>query len=149
VGHDPISRPELRGVDGASWNDKRRCDFVTKGFQVSKYSSEPHIVDPRRVFKKTPIGPCFGNDSKSLRPEPAHVSLASLLPGTTRWLAWNSCREEKPPSPSGSVEVPDVGNDRNPWICPFEEFLAPFVFLTKYLRFNPCPLASKGKAPYP
>jgi hypothetical protein len=138
----------LRGIDGASWNDKRRRDLVVKTLQVSKYSVEPHIVDPKRVFKKTPIGPCLGNDSKSFRPEPAVISLASLLPGTARRLARDSCCENKPICPVSSVEISYISDDRNSRVGPSKKLSASFVILAEYLRFYAYTLTGKSETSY-
>jgi len=92
----PISA--VRGVDGASWNNERRRDFVAVAFQFRKQIVEDHSrlkrSDPTNVLKQAPIGPYVSNDAKSFRPEPAVIQLAFSLPGRTGRLARHSPADE-------------------------------------------------------
>jgi hypothetical protein len=82
----------VRGVDGTSrYID--RLHFVPDPFQVSEYSVEAHVSDARRVFKQAPSGEALFTHAESLIPEPPVIRFASLLPGATRRLAWDSTCE--------------------------------------------------------
>ena len=78
---------ELGRVHGTSRNIER-LDFVAAPLHFRKYSVEPHIRDSRRVLENNPSRLCFGKHAQSFTPEPAVISRASLLPGTTGRLAW-------------------------------------------------------------
>jgi hypothetical protein len=92
---DPI--PSVRGVDGASWNNKRLA-FVALGFHLRKQVPEDHpslkTKDSRRVLKDCPCRLDFGKQSKSFRPEPAVIFFASTLPGNGGGLAGNASCEK-------------------------------------------------------
>jgi hypothetical protein len=83
--------PSMRGVDGASWNNKR-LDGVVLGLQVRKHLVELHTDDPNNIFTNDPRGPDFRYNSEHFRPEETVVILAFSLPGSTKRLAWEASR---------------------------------------------------------
>jgi len=89
VGHRPNSVAAVRGVDGASWNNKRPCG-VALSLQVRKHVVEAHADVPSNVFSNDPSGPEFSHEPIKFRPEVAVIFLASALPGSRKWLAWVS-----------------------------------------------------------
>jgi hypothetical protein len=76
----------VRGIDGASWNNKR-LDGVSRVFQVSTHLVECHIDDSSNIFANDPSWAYFPYDSKHLWPEITVVCFASSLPGTRKGLA--------------------------------------------------------------
>uniref|UniRef100_A0A6M3JNW8 Uncharacterized protein n=1 Tax=viral metagenome TaxID=1070528 RepID=A0A6M3JNW8_9ZZZZ len=94
MGNNPNPVPSVRGVDGASWYNKR-LDFVAFTFQVRNTIVEAHIDEASNIFANDPRGLCFGNHPKHFRPEITVIFLASSLPGTGERLARKSTCEEK------------------------------------------------------
>jgi hypothetical protein len=76
----------VRGVDGASWNNKRPAG-VALSFQVRKHIVEAHADVPRNILSTYPSGPEFSHEPTKFRPEVAVIFLASALPGCGEWLA--------------------------------------------------------------
>jgi hypothetical protein len=70
----------MRGVNGASWNNKRPCG-VTLSFQVRKHVVEAHADVASNVLSNDPSGPEFSHEPIKFRPEVAVIFLASALPG--------------------------------------------------------------------
>jgi hypothetical protein len=89
VGHSPNSVPSVRGVNGASWNNKRPCG-VTLSFQVRKHVVEAHADVPSNILSNDPRGPEFSHEPIKFWPEVAVIFLASSLPGSGERLAWVS-----------------------------------------------------------
>jgi hypothetical protein len=86
VGQYPEAGSSLRGIDGASWNNK--ClDGVAECVQVRKHSVETQVDEPSNIFTTDPTGSDLGYKAAHLRPEIAVIVLASLLPGNGIWLA--------------------------------------------------------------
>jgi hypothetical protein len=79
----------VRGVDGASWNNKR-LDFVALIFQVRNTIVESHADETSNILTNDPSWPCFRYNSQHFRPEETVILLASSLPGAGEWLARKS-----------------------------------------------------------
>jgi hypothetical protein len=71
VGHNPHSIPAVRGIDTASWNNKRP-DFEPLGFQISAHRLENQSVRPinkaANVLRDDPTGPSIANDPEHFGP---------------------------------------------------------------------------------
>jgi len=122
--------------------------FVAEPSHLRKYSVDPHVEDSRRVLENDAIRLCFLKHAQSFRPEPAVISLASLFPGSTRWLTgWASGEKRDSPIWLG-VKGSDVGMD---WFTPrfFEEGAAPLVCFTEADGFKSCFSCGKSKASDP
>jgi len=76
----------VRGVNGASWNNKRPAG-VTLSFQVRKHVIEAHADVASNVLSNDPSGPEFSHEPTKFRPEMAVIFLASSLPGSGERLA--------------------------------------------------------------
>jgi len=79
----------VRGVDGASWNNKR-LDFVTFSLQVRNTIVESHIDEASNILANDPTGLEFRYNSKHFRPEETLIFLALSLPGAGKRLARES-----------------------------------------------------------
>ena len=79
----------MRGVDGASWNNKR-LRGVAFAFQVRKHVIEAQRDVAKNVLTNDPSGPAALNNGKHRWPEMAVIFRASALPGFGEWLAWVS-----------------------------------------------------------
>jgi hypothetical protein len=86
VSHNPYPVSSVRGIEGASWNNKRPCG-VSFAFQVRKHLVEPHVDVASNIFKQAPSGPDGSQEPMHFRPEVTVIFLASSLPGETEWLA--------------------------------------------------------------
>jgi len=75
---------------------------------VRQNSVEAHVSDSRRILENRPSWLDLSKNADSFRPEPAVIFRASLLPGTTGWLAWHSGSEEKSSIVFCSIECPYV-----------------------------------------
>lgn len=62
VGHDENPVSSVRGIDAASWNNKRP-DGVADGFQVRKHRVESQVDDPNNILSNNPRGPEFFNNA--------------------------------------------------------------------------------------
>jgi hypothetical protein len=114
VGHNPNPIPEVPGVDGDSWNNKR-LDLVTRVFQVNKRLVEFHVDEPRHVFTNNPSGPDDFDNLEHCRPEVAVIVLASSLPSVGKGLAGKSSGEDgdlssKPGKTGSGSDVAKVGD---------------------------------------
>jgi hypothetical protein len=89
VAHNPASVSSVRGINAASWNNKRPCG-VTLSLQVRKHIVEAHADVPSNVFSNDPSGPEFSHDPTKFWPEVAVILLAFSLPGCGKGLAWVS-----------------------------------------------------------
>jgi hypothetical protein len=120
--------------------------LVVETFHFSKYSGEAHVSDSRRILEKRPSGVDFGKHADSRRPEPAHIILALLLPGSTRRLTRHASSEEKSPSIGRAVEGSDIGvtGDSGPGFC--KELLASFVGLTEADGFESAPVSGERES---
>jgi hypothetical protein len=133
VRQNPNPVAPVRGIDGASWNNKR-FDFVTNSFQLKKQSFEDHALfkskDSTHIFKHAPAGLNSSYNSKSFRPEPAVIFCAASLPGIACWLTRDS--------PANKVNCSEF--------CSFDIFYISHPFnmrpvvrenaLTKWINFN-------------
>ena len=79
-GDDPDSISSVRGIDGASWNNKRPCG-VAFTFQVKKHLVEPQRDVTSNIFANNKSGSFLLNKLKHCRPEVAIVFNAFLLAG--------------------------------------------------------------------
>jgi hypothetical protein len=79
----------VRGVNGASWNNKRPAG-VALSLQVRKHVIEAHADVTSNVLSNDPSGPEFSHEPTKFRPEVAVIFLASALPGCGKRLAWVS-----------------------------------------------------------
>jgi len=84
---DPVS--SVRGIDGASWNNKRPCG-VSFAFQVRKHLVEAHADVSSNILKHTPSGPDGSHEPFNFWPEVTVIFRAFSLPGRAEWLAWIS-----------------------------------------------------------
>ena len=107
VGHNPNPVPSVRGIDGASWYNKRLAG-VTRSFQVRKHVIEAQADDSRSIFAKNPSGPDTLDNAEHFRPEVAVICLASSLPGHTEWLARKSAANKVNWSDLRRFDLPDV-----------------------------------------
>jgi hypothetical protein len=89
VGNNPDSISSVRGIDGASRNNKRPAG-VAFAFQVRKHLVEAHADVTINIFSNDPTGPGGSHEPMHFRPEVTVIFLASALPGLTKWLAWVS-----------------------------------------------------------
>lgn len=133
VGHNPHPVSAVRGVDGASWNNERRRDFVAPAtfllcavaFQFRKQIVEDHSrlkrSDPTNVLKQEPSWSNVSDEAKSFRPEPAVIQLASSLPGRTGRLAGYSAADEVDVTEFISVDIIYVLHTFNvgPMMCKY------------------------------
>jgi hypothetical protein len=76
----------VRGVDGASWNNKRPAG-VAFAFQVRKHLVEAHVDVPSNIFSNDPTGPEGSHEPMHFRPEVTVIFRASSEPGHGKWLA--------------------------------------------------------------
>jgi hypothetical protein len=83
----------VRGVNGASWNNKRLAG-VRFSFQISKHAVERHTDDPRHVLKKQPTGPDTLDNSEHIRPAVTVIRKAAALPGTRERLTGEAPADE-------------------------------------------------------
>jgi spore maturation protein CgeB len=83
----------VRGIDGASWNNKR-LDGVAFAFQVRKHLVEAQTDVSRNILENAPSRPLCLHNGKYFRPDVTVIFLASSDPGLTKWLAWISCCED-------------------------------------------------------
>jgi len=91
VSNNPDPIPAMRGVEGASWNNKRPAG-VALAFQVRKHLVEAQVDVSSNILKNAPSGFSRGGrklsyKSHNLRPEMAVIFLASALPGKGKRLA--------------------------------------------------------------
>ena len=75
VSHNPHPVPPVRGIDGASRNNKR-FRGVALVFQVSNTIVEFHVDDASNVFANNPSWLNFFDDSKHFRPEITVICLS-------------------------------------------------------------------------
>jgi hypothetical protein len=100
----------MRGVDGASRNNKR-LDFIAFGFQVRTHLLEFHIDDSSNVLTNDPSGLGFRNNSEHFRPEVTVILLASTLPGDRERLAGEAPGKQSCSVEAGAGEGADVGDE--------------------------------------
>jgi len=93
VGNNPHPVPSVRGVFGASWNNKR-LHFVAFTFQVRNTIVESHVDKTSDVLSNDITGLAFGNNPKHFRPEVTVIFLASSLPGAGERLTRKSTCED-------------------------------------------------------
>jgi DNA-binding XRE family transcriptional regulator len=86
VAHNPKPVSSVRGIDGASWNNKRLAG-VTFGFQVRKHCVETQGNVSINILENAPSWSLCLHNCKYFRPDMAVIFLASLLPGNGEGLA--------------------------------------------------------------
>ena len=88
MGHNPDAVASVRGIDGASWNNKWD-GAVSDAFQVRKAALEAQrfVNKASDIFANDPPRPYVFNKGSHDRPEVAVIFRASLLPGDTPRLA--------------------------------------------------------------
>jgi hypothetical protein len=142
VGHvaksnQPVPLPDLRGVHGTSRNIE--CPYlVAEPLHFKKDSVEVQVGNSKRRFEKASIRLDFLKHSQSFLPEPAVISLASLLPGSTAWLAWRSSGEKGSASVPSSVEGTYIGMGLDS-VGSLYEFSASLVFFAHSDGSEPSP----------
>ena len=144
VCQNPDPPPDVRGIDGASWNIKRRCG-VSFAFQARKHLVEPQRDVPSNILKQAPRGPDMGNDLANERPEVAVVIRAFSLPGMGKRLAWVPAANKVNCREIGGVKLCDVfpaGHVR-PVSC--EYFVAVVIYFHLSLAGHPRPFKAKGE----
>jgi hypothetical protein len=90
-GDDPDAVASVRGIDGASWNNKWD-GLVSDAFQVRKAALEAHwlVNKASHIFANDPPRPYVFNKGSHDRPEVTVIFCASLLPGNGPRLTWES-----------------------------------------------------------
>jgi hypothetical protein len=83
---DPEPVASVRGVDGASWHNKRPRGVIL-GFQVSKHLVETQGNVTINIFENAKSGSFVCNNLANERPDVAVILCASLLSGDTKGLA--------------------------------------------------------------
>jgi hypothetical protein len=109
----------VRGVNGASWNNKRPAG-VALSLQVRKHVIEAHADVTSNILSNDPSGPEFSHEPTKFRPEVAVIFLASSLPGCGKGLAWVS-----------------AANNVN-WSVNVASFQFPHVWEARDIRPVPC-----------
>ena len=135
----------MRGIDGTSWKYDRSC-LVAFFLQVRKHVVERHTDEPSNVLSNDPTGPNTGNDSQHLRPESAVIFRAQSLPGARIRLAGEAAGEQIGSSVLRSIEVEDVGNDRDAWPSFRQYFPTELVSLTEDLGVIARPVGGQSEA---
>jgi len=105
VGNNPDPVSSMRGIDGASWNDKRE-DFVAKSFQVSAHLFEYHAsVDSKQapnIFSDDPSRLELSNNASHFRPEEAVILRSAPSSGLGEGLAGEAtCKDKRAIASSG------------------------------------------------
>jgi hypothetical protein len=82
VGHNPDSISSVRGVDGASWNNKWD-GLVAEVFQIRKAALEAHwlVNKASHILANEIFRSQLCNKASHFRPEITVIFCASLLPG--------------------------------------------------------------------
>ena len=90
MGNNPDPVSPVRGIDGASWNNKR-LDFVTFAFQVNAHLLEYHSFvpsnKPTHIFSDDPVWLDVLYDLKHVRPLIAVICRAFSSSCVAEWLA--------------------------------------------------------------
>jgi hypothetical protein len=109
VGHNPDSVASVRGIDGASWNNKWD-GAVAEAFQVRKAALEAQcfVNKASHVFANDPPRPYVFNKGSHDRPEVTVIFCASLLPGDAPRLAREPAAEDVNSSISICVDGSDI-----------------------------------------
>lgn len=108
MGKNPDPLPDVRRIDGTSWNPKN-CDLITKGFQVSVHLLDAQMEEPIHIFTKEPSGPDHGEAADHLRPEIAVVVGPSTLPGNAEGLTGKSAADKIDARDPVPVNGGDIG----------------------------------------
>ena len=87
VSHNPDSVSSVRGIDGASWDNKRFAG-VAFALQVRKHCVERHVDNASNVHANEPTSLEFLNNSKHFWTEIAVIFIALSVPGVAERLAW-------------------------------------------------------------
>jgi hypothetical protein len=122
----------MRGIDGASWNNKWD-GAVSDAFQVRKAALEAHPVVNKAsdIFANDPSTLYSFNNSQHFRPEISVILCASPLPGNGEGLARKTPADEVNSSKSICVDGSDVVIDRDVGPVLSQDGLAELVLLTK------------------
>jgi len=146
VGNNPDAVSSVRGVDGASWNNKRP-NGVTFAFQVSKRAVEFHLNEPSNVLSNDPTGPKLFDNSKHFRPEVTRVVSASLLSGGGKRLAGEAAGDEVDfTRDCGFCNGSDVSIVFDFWPMLLQNCRGKWINLAKAHRLNARPACCQGKA---
>ena len=132
VRHNPDAVSSVRGIDGASWNNKWD-GAVSDAFQVRKAALEAHPVVNKTsdIFANCPSTLYSFNNSQHFRPEISVIFCASLLPGCGPRLAREPTDNEVNSSISICVDGSDIVIDRDVGPVLSQDGLAELVLLTK------------------
>ena len=136
VSHNPDSLSDVRGIDGTSrYTD--RPDLVAETFQVSTHLVECHVDDPRHIFAKKPSGPERVKASDNFWPEKTVICLASLLPGSTKRLAWKPSADKVNCWNVSPIDGRDVAVARDSGPVLVEDFATIFAVFDLPDNFKP------------
>jgi hypothetical protein len=135
VGHNPDSIPPVRGIDGASRNNKRDR-FVADAFQVRKHVVECHRDEASNILAKDPSGPEFFSKPAHFRPEVTVILRAPLLPGNGERLAREAAGDDVDRSKVIAFQPTNIRGDSNPGEVFREHLLAVRVDLAESHRLD-------------
>ena len=112
-GDDPDAVASVRGIDGASWNNKWD-GAVSDAFQVRKAALEAQrlVNKTSHILANDPSRPYVFNKGSHDRPEISVIFCASLLPGCGPRLTGEPAADEVNSSKSICVDGSDVVVDR-------------------------------------
>lgn len=133
MGKNPDPFPDVRRIDGTSWNPKHR-DLITKGLQISTHLLDPQMEEAVHIFTNEPSGPENVKAAHNFRPEVTVICRASSLPGETEWLTGEPSTHKVnwlDESPIDGADVVVTG-DRRPVLL--EDL--PAVLVIFHLPFN-------------
>jgi hypothetical protein len=132
VGNNPDAIPSVRGINGASWNNKWR-GLIPEAFQVRKTALEAQrlVNKASHILANDPLRPYVCNKGSHDRPEVAVIFCASLLPGCGPRLTWKAAAEDVNSSISICIDGSNVVVDRDIGPVLSEDGLAEGVLLTE------------------
>jgi hypothetical protein len=141
VGHNPEPVSSVRGVNGASRNNKR-LRGVAESVQVRKHIVEAHADVPSNVLTNDPSGPECLDKTAHLWPEVTVIFRAKSLPGMTEGLAGIPSGDNINSSNSICIkalrsQLSNVGIDRNVWPVPCQDLAGKLSVFTECSRFKP------------
>jgi hypothetical protein len=132
VSHNPDPVASVRGIDGASWNNKWR-GLIPEAFQVRKAAREAQrlVNKASHIFANDPLRPYVCNKGSHDRPEVAVIFCASLLPGCGPRLTRKAAAEDVNSSISICINGSNVVVDRDIGPVLSEDGLAEGVLFTE------------------
>jgi hypothetical protein len=148
VGKNPYSFPEVRRIDGTSWNPKNR-DLITKGLQVSVHLLDAQMEEPIHIFTKKPSGPENGETPHHFRPEIAVVVGSSSLPGSTEGLTGESATDKIDAGNPSPIDGGNIVVARDCWPMLLEDFPTIVVVFNLPFNLHSGSFKSKVKPSYP